>query len=339
MKIAYFDCFSGIAGDMTLAALLDCGVPLDQLKTALASLPVEGWDIRADDVSRCGIHGVKVTITEHGVSDAEELAHAHGHSHAHGGEHHAHGDEHHAHGEHDHTHSHATHSHAHEHHEDAHAHSHAHEHVHHHGRSMAEIRALIDASSLQANVKEMALKIFGEIARAEAKMHDSTPDEVHFHEIGGLDSLFDIVGVAWCLDYLNIEKIYASALPMSRGFVQCAHGMMPIPAPATLEILRGAPWTPTEIVGELVTPTGAGILAALCESYGVAPAMTMDTIGFGAGTREAWGERPNLLRVAIGTTSEPSAFARSAMGKIVAFGDQYRRHEPAIMGSGFGRAL
>ena len=153
-------------------------------------------------------------------------------------------------------------------------------------------------------MKERALKIFGEIARAEAKIHDTTPDDVHFHEIGGLDSLLDIVGVAWCLDYLGIERVYASALPMSRGFVQCAHGLMPIPAPATLEILKGAPWTPTEIVGELVTPTGAGILAALCESYGVAPAMTMQTIGFGAGTKPSWGERPNLLRVAIGTVAQ-----------------------------------
>ena len=282
MKIAYFDCFSGIAGDMALAALLDCGAPLDELKADLASLSVEDWDIRAADVSRCGIHGVKVTITERGLSDAEELAHAH--------DHHSHEDEH-----------------AHDHHEHSHEGSHAHEHGlvhHHHGRSMAEIRALIDESSLGANVKARALQIFGEIARAEAKMHDSTPDEVHFHEIGGLDSLLDIVGVAWCLDYLGIEKVYASALPMSRGFVQCAHGLMPIPAPATLEILKGAPWIPTEIVGELVTPTGAGILAALCDGYGVAPAMTMETIGFGAGTKPSWGERPNLLRVAIGTTTD-----------------------------------
>ena len=276
MKIAYFDCFSGIAGDMALAALLDCGAPLDQLKSDLASLAVQDWDIRAEDVSRCGIHGVKVTVTQRGLSDAEELAHAHDHSH-------------------EHEHHHAPEG------------SHAHGPEHHHGRSMAEIRALIEGSALKASVKTRALQIFGEIARAEAKMHDTTPDDVHFHEIGGLDSLLDIVGVAWCLDYLGIERVYASALPMSRGWVKCAHGMMPIPAPATLEILRGAPWTPTEIVGELVTPTGAGILAALCENYGVAPAMTMETIGFGAGTKEAWGERPNLLRVAIGTVAQNSA--------------------------------
>ena len=296
MKIAYFDCFSGIAGDMALAALLDCGAPLDQLKAELASLPVENWDIRADNVLRSGIHGVKVTITEKGISDEEELAHAHHHAHGH---HHDH--------EHSHEHSHGEHEHSHEH---SHNHGHAH---HHHGRSMSEIRAIIEGSELNAKVKENALKIFGEIARAEAKMHHSTPDEVHFHEIGGLDSLLDIVGVAWCLDYLGIEKIYASALPMSRGFVECAHGTMPVPAPATLEILRGAPWTPTEITGELVTPTGAAILAALCEGWGVAPAMTMDSIGLGAGTKEKWGERPNLLRVAVGTAVVGTASASTEL--------------------------
>ncbi len=276
MKIAYFDCFSGIAGDMALAALLDCGAPLDQLKADLASLPVESWDISAHDVMRSGIHGVKVSITQGGISDADELAHAQKHSHddehSHG-HHHSHGDEE---GE------------------------HSHENHHHHGRSMAEIRALIESSSLNENVKAKALAIFGEVARAEAKIHHSTPNEVHFHEIGGLDSLLDIVGVAWCLDYLGIEAVYASALPMSSGTVKCAHGLMPIPAPATLEILRGAPWTPTDIIGELVTPTGAGILAALCQNYGPAPAMQMETIGMGAGTKEMWGERPNLLRVFIG---------------------------------------
>ena len=282
MKIAYFDCFSGIAGDMALAALLDCGAPLDKLKADLASLNVEGWDIAAADVTRSGIHGVKVTITEAGISDAQELESAHSH------------DDHHHHHEH---------SHDHDHHHD---HEHSHGHHHHHGRSMAEIRALIERSDLNPNVQDKALKIFGAIARAEAKIHHSTPDEVHFHEIGGLDSLLDIVGVAWCLDYLGIEAVYASALPMSRGLVECAHGTMPVPAPATLEILKGAPWTPTDITGELVTPTGAGILGALCQNYGVAPAMTMDVIGSGAGTKEAWGERPNLLRVMIGTASAPS---------------------------------
>ena len=302
MKIAYFDCFSGIAGDMALAALLDCGAPLDRLKADLASLDVENWDIRADDVTRSGIHGVKVTITENEISDADELAHAHEHHHAHSHEHsHSHDEHHHSHGD------------AHQH-DNEHSHEHHHHHEHHHGRSMSEIHAIIERSSLNENVKAKALAIFGEVARAEAKIHHSTPEEVHFHEIGGLDSLLDIVGVAWCLDYLGIEAVYASALPMSSGTVNCAHGVMPIPAPATLEILKGAPWTPTEIVGELVTPTGAGILAALCQSYGPAPAMQMETIGSGAGTKEAWGERPNLLRVFIGQASELASKAAHVKG-------------------------
>ncbi|HEX8464277.1 MAG TPA: nickel pincer cofactor biosynthesis protein LarC [Abditibacterium sp.] len=287
MKIAYFDCFSGIAGDMALAALLDCGVPLDELKSGLSSLKVEGWDITCDDVLRSGIHAKSVSILEHGISDEEELAAAHAHSHDH---HHAH-----------------DHSHEHEHHHD-HSHEHFHAHEHHHGRSMREIREIIEASELNSQVKGNALKIFEKIAVAEAYLHHSTPDEVHFHEIGGLDSLLDIVGVAWCLDYLGIEQIYASALPLSSGLVKCAHGLMPVPAPATLEILKGAPWTPTEIRGELVTPTGAGILAALSSGYGSAPAMTIEQIGLGAGKKE-FADRPNILRVSIGDSSAKSELA------------------------------
>lgn len=265
MKIAYFDCFSGIAGDMALAALLDCGVPLDELKRGLASLRVEGWDLSAEDVLRSGIHAKSVSVSEHGVTDEAELAAAHAHDH----EHH-------------------------------HEHSHAHE--HHHGRSMREIRELIESSDLSEKVKRDSLAIFGKIAVAEAYLHHSTPDDVHFHEIGGLDSLLDIVGVAWCLDYLKVEKIYASALPLSSGFVKCAHGIMPVPAPATLEMLKNVPWTPTDVRGELVTPTGAGILAALCAGFGNSPALTIEQIGLGAGKKD-FPDRPNILRVTIGESA------------------------------------
>ena len=284
MKIAYFDCFCGIAGDMALAALLDCGAPLAQLKRDLTSLQVEGWDIRADNVLRSGIHGVKVTITQNGQSDADELAAS------------------------DHHHDHHHHEHSHEH---EHSHAHSHPHEHQHGRSMAEIRALIENSELKPRVKQNALAIFERIAEAEAKMHHTSPADVHFHEIGGLDSLLDIVGVAWCLDYLGIEKIYASPLPLSSGFVDCAHGRMPVPAPATLEILQGAPWTQTEMKGELVTPTGAAILAALCQNFGPAPSMTMSAIGLGAGSKD-FAERPNLLRVSIGEAA-PNASALAGL--------------------------
>ena len=285
MKIAYFDCFSGIAGDMALAALLDCGAPLDELKQALASLPVQGWDIQSEAVLRSGIHAQSVSITLDGTSDEAELLAARAHEAKH--------DHHH---KHDHEHSHDEHDHDHHH---EHSQSHA---PHHHGRSMREIRALIEASDLNANVQSKALAIFEKIAVAEAYLHHSTPEEIHFHEIGGLDSLLDIVGVAWCLDWLGVDEIVCSALPHSTGFVDCAHGRMPVPAPATLEILKGAPWTPTDLRGELVTPTGAGIVGALASGFGAMPALTLERIGLGAGKKQLR-DRPNILRISIGETA------------------------------------
>jgi uncharacterized protein (TIGR00299 family) protein len=171
---------------------------------------------------------------------------------------------------------------------------------------MREIREVIDASELSAQVKANALAIFEKIAVAEAYLHHSTPDEVHFHEIGGLDSLLDIVGVAWCLDYLGVEALYSSALPLSSGFVNCAHGKMPVPAPATLEMLKNVPWIPTDVRGELVTPTGAGILAALSKGYGSSPALTIEKIGLGAGKKD-FPDRPNILRVSIGEAAQAEA--------------------------------
>lgn len=277
---------------MALAALLDCGVPLDELKKGLASLPVSGWNIEAEDVLRGGIHAKNVRVTLHGVSDDEELEQATKHS-----------DYHHAH---DHHHDH---DHSHEHH-----HEHSHEHEHHHGRSMAEIRDIINASDLSDSVKETSLKIFERIAVAEAYLHHSTPEEIHFHEIGGVDSLIDICGVAWCLEYLGVQEIHCSALPHSTGFVDCAHGRMPVPAPATLEILKGAKWIPTEIVGELVTPTGAGIVAALAKSFGTMPEIAIERIGIGSG-KKVFADRPNLLRVAIG---ESVAWSTSPVGETAA---------------------
>lgn len=267
MKIAYFDCFAGIAGDMALGALLDCGVPLDELRQALRSLPVEGWEMETEPVLKSGIHALKVRIALHGESDAEELhAKVHDHEHSH--------------------------------------HHHEHEHSHdHHGASMAEIRQLIDKSTFSDRVKQTSLTIFEKIAIAEAHQHHTTPDKVHFHEIGGVDSLLDICGVSWCLEYLGIEKIYASRLPLSTGFVDCAHGRMPVPAPAVMELLKGVPVYSSGLEGEMITPTGAGILAALCDHFGNAPSMTISQTGCGGGTRQ-WRDRPNLLRVTLGESIE-----------------------------------
>lgn len=288
MKIAYFDCFSGIAGDMALAALLDAGAPLDELKIALSSLQVEGWNIESSAVLRSGIHAQSVSISLHGQTDEDEDELARARAHQPAPDHHEHAPD--------------------EHHDDHHHHAHdeEHEHAHHHhhyGRSMREIRQLIEASGLSARVKRDSLAIFSKIAVAEAHLHHSTPEDVHFHEIGGLDSLLDIVGVAWCLERLGIDAIYSSALPLSSGWVDCAHGRMPVPAPATLEMLRGVPWTPTDVRGELVTPTGAGILAALSQGFGNAPAMTFERIGLGAGKKD-FPDRPNILRISVGQSGD-----------------------------------
>ena len=284
MKIAYFDCFSGIAGDMALGALLDCGVPLAELKSALATLQLEAWDIETTPALKSGIHGLQVRITQHGQTDHEELTHAQHHQDLH----------------HDHEHSH-DHGHHHE-------HSHQHSHVHTHGRSMAEIRVLIEKSELSARVKKQSLAVFERIAGAEAQIHHMKVDEVHFHEIGGLDSIVDIIGVCWCLEYLGVESVRFSPLPASRGWVDCAHGRMPVPAPATLLLLKDVPLTATEIEGEMVTPTGAGIAAALGESFGALPSFTPERVGAGAG-RKNWPDRPNLLRVIIGEIGDKAISA------------------------------
>ncbi len=314
MTIAYLDCFSGIAGDMTLGALIDCGVPLEKLREGLAALPVTGWTIDAQPVLKNGIHALQVEISLFGETDEDELqrqlsqqqsAESSQQEKPHSQTPSSHEHEHHHEQSHTHTHDEA-HSHAHEHHHEhshehdhEHTHEHSHLHPHVHGRSMAEIRDVIESSTLSPRVKELSLKIFGEIARAEAKIHHSTPEDVHFHEIGGVDSLIDICGVAWCLDYLNVDEVYCSALPHSTGHVHCAHGIMPVPAPATLEMLRGAPFFPTTLQGETITPTGAGIIAALNQGFGSPPAFVPHLIGCGAGKKN-WDDRPNLLRITIG---------------------------------------
>jgi uncharacterized protein (TIGR00299 family) protein len=322
MTIAYFDCFAGIAGDMTLGALLDCGVPLDELRKGLSSLPVQGWSLETQPVLKSGIHGTSVTISLHGVSDEEELAasqaqqaHPQWPPAHHGHEHHGH--------EHDHEHDGHDHHHEHDLHEHTHSH-HSHDDHHHHGRSMREIREIIEGSMLSARVKQNSLSVFEAIARVEAQMHHSTPDEVHFHEIGGVDSLIDICGVAWCLEYLGVDEVYCSALPYSTGYVDCAHGRMPVPAPATLELLKGAPMFPTEIRGEMITPTGAGFIAALAKGFGAPPAMTVQKVGAGAGKKN-WPDRPNLLRVVIGETASvgqpPGEEFHSAQSQPIEAGD------------------
>jgi len=239
---AYFDCFSGISGDMTLGALIDLGVPPGWLKENIGRLPLSGFDLSVSTVNRAGIRGKGVRVkAEEGIAS----------------------------------------------------------------RNWSEIRTLITKSPLPEKVKSKSLAIFERIAVAEAGIHGCAVNDVHFHEIGGIDAIVDIVGTALCLEYLGITGITASKIPLGTGFVQCEHGTLPVPAPATLAILKGIPVYGSGISGELVTPTGAAIIASLADNFGPMPGMVVKNTGYGAGTRD-FGTLPNLLRVSIGESGATS---------------------------------
>jgi len=309
----YFDCFSGAAGDMLLAAFLDAGLPLDALQAALGSLGV-GHELVVRKVMRAGI-----TATHVAVGHAE--AHAHDHAPGSGHEHHHDDGHHHAHDGHGHGHDHA-HHHGHGH-DDDHGHRHA---GHHHGpgpdhhhrgehghRSLDEIAHLIGHSALSEGGKARAIALFRRIAEAEAAIHDMPVERVHLHEVGALDSIIDIAGAVFAFEWFGIDDIVSSPLNVGAGTVEIAHGTFPVPAPATLRLLAGVPVYSSGIQAELVTPTGALLVSSYARAYGPLPAMTVDRIGYGAGTRDL-GRVPNVLRVVIGERADSSADAGSVAG-------------------------
>ena len=248
MKILYFDCFAGAAGDMILGALLDAGLPFDALERALGSLAVEGWDISVDRVVKTGITATKFRVHEH--------AHAH--------------------------------------------HEHAHPHQHEHGhRSLQEINAAIDRSSLSDAGKARAIKMFGRLGEVEAKIHNTPIERVHLHEVGAPDSIIDIVGAVFALEWFKADRIVVSPINVGGGMVKSAHGVFPVPAPATLSLVTGVPVYSSGIQQELLTPTGALILTEYASSFGPVPAMKIEKIGYGAGDRELK-ETPNVVRVLVG---------------------------------------
>jgi pyridinium-3,5-bisthiocarboxylic acid mononucleotide nickel chelatase len=277
MRVLYFDCFSGISGDMTLGALLDLGVSQEHLIESLKALKLEDeyhFNIKKD--LKNGIMGTLVDVVLHAE---EEHHHEHDHEHQH---------------EHDHEHMHQ-HNQKHHHHDEAavaHTHSHNSEHDH---RSYKNIISMIEGSTLSETVKDLSKKIFKIIGEAEGKIHGKPLEEVHFHEVGAVDSIVDIVGTAICIDALKPDKIVFSKIPLSKGFVKCQHGMFPLPAPACLEILKDVPVYFTDIKFELVTPTGAGIIKALADSFDDSGDMTIEKIGYGLGKKTY--EKPNVLRV------------------------------------------
>ncbi len=300
VKILYLDIFSGIAGDMFIAALLDLGVDAAKLERELKKLKLDGYHLHISRGQKSAIAGVKFDV---------HLAHDHDHAHAHD-----HGHEHHAHESACGIQLHG-HAHGHEHHHDhEHGHDHLH-HEHHHDeqRNFSEIKQLIVRSKLSAWVKQKSIAVFARIAEAEGKIHGLPANEVHFHEVGAVDSIVDIVGAAVALELLGKPRVFAAPVIEGTGWIDCAHGKFPVPAPATLAIL-GAKKIPVSQCAEpheLVTPTGAALLAEFVESFGAMENLVAEKIGFGLGTRENQ-TRPNVLRAVLGTLSKaPSSKSKT----------------------------
>lgn len=298
-KTLYLDILSGISGDMFIGAMLDLGVDFDAFEAELKKVKVGGYHLHAHRKSKSGIEGVKFDVHDEHASE-----HGH-HEHTHEHHHHEHSEEH------GHTHSHS-HEHTHDH-AETHGHEHSHEHHHHHhhhddSRNYADIRQLITDSTLSDWVKQKAIAVFHRIAVAEGKIHGHPPEEVHFHEVGAIDSIVDIIGACICLEMLGKPRVESANVVEGTGWVNCAHGRFPVPTMATLEILgaRGIAVNQCEEPHELVTPTGAALLAELVETFGPMHGVVAEKVGYGLGTRDNH-TRPNVLRAVLGSKKESNA--------------------------------
>jgi pyridinium-3,5-bisthiocarboxylic acid mononucleotide nickel chelatase len=286
MRIAYLDCFAGISGDMLLGALIDAGVPSQVLLDAAAALEL-GATISINKVDRSGISSTKVDVLDHGKpADARTNLSDSGHSHKH--EHHP-GENHKA----EQSHSRSD---PHDHHHD---HSHSHDLPHTHGRSLSVIRSMIQAANLPEPAKQMAVQAFQLLGMSEAKIHNANIEKIHFHEVGAVDAIVDIVAASAGIHALGVDAWYVSPLNVGGGMVDCAHGRFPVPAPATADLLRDVPTYSAYVQQELVTPTGAALIRTLAPTFGPQPAMRVQQIGYGAGSRDPKGF-PNVLRLSIG---------------------------------------
>lgn len=310
MKALYFDCFSGISGDMTLGALLDLGVDKALFLGELDKLNIGGYDIAVEKKIVNGIVGtdVKVIITEdYGIVQDKIKQHEfHGNDHSHNHSHN-HGDE--------------THTHGNEQEHPSHNHSNS-------MRNLKNIETIIENSDLTQNVKDFSKKVFREIARAEAKVHHKDINEIHFHEVGAIDSIVDIVGVAICLDLLGVKKVFSSPLHDGHGFIECQHGIIPVPVPAVMEMLKDSkiPLISDDVNTELITPTGMGIIKCLTSDYGNMPAMIIDKVGYGMGKRNTG--KFNALRIVLGTLFEEDKL----MEEIAILETNIDNMNPEIMG-------
>ena len=279
MRILYFDCFAGAAGDMILGALLDAGLPFDELKRALGSLAVDGIDVSVDRVVKTGITAAKFRVHEvhevHGV--------------------------------------HSVHS------------AHPVHHAHHHLKS---IFAAIDRSALSETAKARAVKMFRRLGEAEAAIHNTTLERVHLHEVGAIDSIIDIVGAAFAMEWFKPEATVVSPINVGGGMVNSAHGVFPVPAPATLALLKDAPVYSSGIQMETLTPTGALILTEYATAFGPVPAMKIEKIGYGAGDREMK-ETPNVVRVLVG---EQAVESKGSSMRVVVLECEIDDMNPQIFG-------
>jgi uncharacterized protein (TIGR00299 family) protein len=285
MRALFLDCFSGISGDMTVGALCDLGVNPSTFEWELSKLALGDFHMHFERAARQTVTGIHFSIHEGATHSSHSSQSSHETDGNHGKDE---KDEHH---------------HEHEHH---HHHHHEHEHHHHHedhGRSHREIRELIEKGDLSPAVKKHALGIFARIAVAEGRIHGVPAEDVHFHEVGALDSIADVVCACVGMEQLAIEKVLVSALHDGHGWIDCAHGRFPVPAPATLEILKGVTIGQIDEPHELITPTGAAIVMEFAAGFGSMPPMRVDKIGYGLGSRDLV-TRPNVLRAVLGELAE-----------------------------------
>lgn len=365
MKVLYFDCSSGISGNMAMGALLELTGDADYLLAELEKLHVDGYHMEITKKVKNGITGTHVNVIVDGEDEyghvhhleahrdgegqekpheSRQDDHDHGFAHAdhheydyeHHGTHHDHDDhqEHmhdhderhercydHEHDDDGHTHAHDDHDEQYEHHhdhghvQDGHDehHEHHHDHAHHHPhRNLRDVNEIIERSTLDESTKDLAKRIFLRVAKAESKVHNRPLEEVHFHEVGAIDSIVDIVGCAILINRIKPERIFSGVLNEGHGFIECAHGIMGVPVPATSEIFAegNVRFRQIDIDTELVTPTGAAIIAELAESFGTMPEMTVEKIGWGAGTKEL--KIPNVLKVIMGNAEEIKSLNRGS---------------------------
>ena len=310
MKTLYLECGMGAAGDMLTAALLELMPDPEAAVTELNGLGIPGVQFSKEAVSKCGIGGTHMTVKVHGEEESEEMFHHHHEHHDHPHEH-EHSHESACHEHHDHLHEHEDHEHTHEHHHE-HAHEHTHEHTHEHGdaghthhhhSSLHDIEHIVCGHlNIPEQVKQDVMAVYGLIAEAESHAHGVPVTEIHFHEVGTMDAVADITAVCLLMNKIAPDQVIVSPVHVGSGHVHCAHGILPVPAPATAYILNGVPMYGGAVKGELCTPTGAALLKHFATRFGDMPVMRTEAIGYGMGKKDF--EQANCIRAMLGETED-----------------------------------